>query len=225
MPAVSGNPSLPNSLLGFAGAMPVPDAGAFRFGGSPEQLAALREIYKGEHPLHAAGTGALRAFDVIQAKLPKNAGGQVLPYEPENGAAYGDSEIGRSLRSVAQLVKMDLGLRVATVDFGGWDTHEGQSGYFTALVQQLSTALGAFYNDLSRYHDRLNVVVMSEFGRRLKANQSGGTDHGHGNVMMVLGGGVQGGRVYGSGPAWPPSNSTAGRIWRSRPTTAPCWPN
>jgi uncharacterized protein (DUF1501 family) len=95
---------------------------------------------------------------------------------------------------------MDLGLRVATIDFGGWDTHEAQTYHFPLLIGQLAGGLLAFYNDLHRYHDRLSVVVMSEFGRRLKSNLSAGTDHGHGNAMLALGKHVNGGRVYG---AWP----------------------
>ncbi|MCB0043636.1 MAG: DUF1501 domain-containing protein, partial [Caldilinea sp.] len=106
-------------------------------------------------------------------------------------------------------IKMQLGLRVATVDFGGWDTHENQGndgrGYFADHLNELSRALNAFYTDLSNaggtdYTQRLSVVVMSEFGRTFKQNASRGTDHGHGNLMMVLGGQVNGGQMLG---AWP----------------------
>jgi uncharacterized protein (DUF1501 family) len=78
------------------------------------------------------------------------------------------------------------------VDYDGWDTHEWQAYRFPDLVKGLSQALVAFYTDLSEYHSRLQIVVMSEFGRRLKANESGKTDHGHGGVMMVLGGQIKG---------------------------------
>ena len=112
----------------------------------------------------------------MQAKVAKDGNGNPLPYQPEGGADYGDSEIGRSLRSVAQLIKMDLGMRVASVDFGGWDTHQGQGYYFPILVRQLSQAIGAFHNDTSKYHQKLTLVVQSEFGRRLKANPGGSAD-------------------------------------------------
>jgi len=200
LPVASGNSALPNSLLGFGPAMPISNAAEFRFQGSGEQLAALRKLYSGQDPLHASGTHALSAFDAVQSKLPKNPDGSNKPYSPDHNADYGDSEIGRSLRSVAQLVKMNLGLRVATVDFGGWDTHLSQTYYFPILVKQLSTALHAFYNDLSAHRSKLNIVVQTEFGRRLKANLSNGTDHGHGGVMMVLGGGVRGGQILGKWP-------------------------
>jgi uncharacterized protein (DUF1501 family) len=86
------------------------------------------------------------------------------------------------------------------VDLGGWDTHEYQPGRFRNQVERLSQGLGAFYNDMARYHDRLVVVVVTEFGRRLRSNRSNGTDHGRGSVMMVLGGRVAGGRIYGRWP-------------------------
>ena len=110
-----------------------------------------------------------------------------------------------SLQTIAQLVKMEQGLRIATVDFGGWDTHESQAnsdggGYLPDRLGQLSQGLDALFNDLLDYQSRLTIVVMSEFGRRLGRNASNGTDHGHGNVMLVLGGNVNGGKIYGNWP-------------------------
>lgn len=98
---------------------------------------------------------------------------------------------------------------MATIDFGGWDTHEAQansdgSGYLPDRLGTLSQGIGAFYNDLATYHSRLTIVVLSEFGRRLGRNQSNGTDQGHGNVMMVLGGNVNGRKVYGTWPGLHP---------------------
>jgi uncharacterized protein (DUF1501 family) len=98
------------------------------------------------------------------------------------------------------VIKMDVGARIATVDYGGWDTHVGQAGRFAALTDGLSRSLMAFWNDMASVQDRLTVVVMSEFGRRLRSNNSGGTDHGHGNAMLVLGGHVRGGNIYGTWP-------------------------
>jgi len=106
------------------------------------------------------------------------------------------------------MVKLDLGLRVATVDFGGWDTHNGQGsdggGYFYTHVQELARAMAAFYTDLDgagsqNYTQRLTLVVMSEFGRRFRENADGGTDHGHGNFMLVMSGNAIGG-VHGTWP-------------------------
>ena len=93
---------------------------------------------------------------------------------------------------------------MVNVDYGGWDTHERQAGVFPNLVRGLSRSVGAFYNDIYEYKDNVTVLIMSEFGRRLRANKSGGTDHGHGNFMMALGGKVNGGQMYGKWPGLDP---------------------
>ena len=113
---------------------------------------------------------------------------------------YGGGDLAESFQTIAQTIKMDLGLRVATVDFGGWDTHEDQRYEFDELVATLSENLMAFWKDLGNAQERVNVVVMSEFGRRLRSNTSGGTDHGYGNAMMVLGADVKGGKMFGEWP-------------------------
>jgi uncharacterized protein (DUF1501 family) len=108
--------------------------------------------------------------------------------------------LAEQLKTVAQAIKLDLGLRVSTVDFGGWDTHINQAGEIEYMIKNLSSALMAFWRDLGYHRDHVSVVVMSEFGRRLKANEAGGTDHGHGNVMFALGANVKGGKMYGDWP-------------------------
>ncbi len=148
-----------------------------------------------------AGRLTLASMQTIDARLTRDAHGKVVPYAPDAGVNYeAASEFGRPLRTLAQLIKMDLGLRAATIDLGGWDTHEYQAGRFKNQVERLSQGLGNFYNDLASYHDRLTVVVLTEFGRRLRSNRSNGTDHGRGSVMLVLGGDVAGGRIYGKWP-------------------------
>ena len=96
------------------------------------------------------------------------------------------------------MIKINAGLRVAEVEYTNWDTHVNQQPRFTACASILSKGLGAFYNDIAAYANQVTVVVMSEFGRRVQSNANTGTDHGHGNVMMVLGGRVNGGRIYGN---------------------------
>jgi uncharacterized protein (DUF1501 family) len=149
----------------------------------------------------AAGRLTLESMAAIDARLARDANGKYAAYVAESGVNYESAyELGRPLKTLAQLIKMDLGLRAATVDLGGWDTHEYQPGRFRNQVERLSQGLGAFYNDMARYHDRLVVVVVTEFGRRLRSNRSNGTDHGRGSVMMVLGGAVVGGKIYGRWP-------------------------
>jgi uncharacterized protein (DUF1501 family) len=166
------------------------------------QRAALRAIYDGDTWLYQAGLQTLDTVDLIEYLDPGD-------YSPANGAVYPSGSFGDQLQTIAQLVKMDVGLRVATLDLGGWDTHEnqgdGSGGYMSDQLAQLGEGLAALYADLdgtgaSKYTDRLNVIVLSEFGRRLKENAAHGTDHGHGSVMFMLGGGVRGGQVYGDWP-------------------------
>jgi len=135
-------------------------------------------------------------------------------YRPEGGADYPDGTLATQLRNLAQLIKLDTGIAAASLDFGGWDTHDGQGipnpgdpnhwDYFGNQVEELSRALSAFYTDLSssvmgNLMNCVNVVVVSEFGRRIRSNGSGGTDHGYGNLMMALGGRVNGG-LHGTFP-------------------------
>ena len=206
MPAVSVGSSEALSLLGSREAISMDSPSQFTFSGHWQyadfQRIALRKMYNGDHWLYHAGTRTLDAADLVESASPGS-------YTPANGATYPSGSFGDALKTVAQLIKLNLGLHVATVDLGGWDTHEdqgdGSGGYFATLLGNLANGLKAFYKDLdgsgsAAYAQRLTVVVQSEFGRRLKENASHGTDHGHGNVMLVMGGGVNGGQVYGEWP-------------------------
>lgn len=200
LPVMATNGS-PTSLLNFVPTVNLNDPSDFSQWGNDlvaSQQAALRQMYKGDSILHRAGLRTLEALNIVSPLVEKE-------YQPSNGAFYNDDELGQQLKTIAQMIKLDAGLKVAAVDFGGWDTHEyetdGNGGYIADLLNQLASGLANFYLDLdSGYTDRLSVVVISEFGRRLVQNESQGTDHGHGSVMLALGGNVNGGQVYG---AWP----------------------
>ncbi|MBI4928427.1 MAG: DUF1501 domain-containing protein [Anaerolineae bacterium] len=210
-PALSAGGSQASSLLGYNDAVAMNNPNSFRLNGhwqyEDEQRAALRDLYTGDIWLQTAGTEALNMIDTIESTNPGN-------YIPANGAVYPNGSFGDNLKTIAQLIKMQIGLHVATVDLGGWDTHEqqgdGSTGYFaTNLLTPLAQGLAAFYKDLdggcgSNFIKRTTVIVMSEFGRRLKENANRGTDHGHGSVMLALGGTVKGGAVYGQ---WPGLNN------------------
>ncbi|MEM7051908.1 MAG: DUF1501 domain-containing protein [Acidobacteriota bacterium] len=203
--AIGSNQHL--SLLGNRETLNMNDPDDFRIDRGPSawretQRIALRRLYNlDDTELHATGRQALDAMDIVELS---DAG----DYTPANGAEYPNTSFGNHLQTVAQMIKKDLGVRVATVDLGGWDTHDGQGdgsgGYFAGLVDQLARGLAALYLDLdgpggSNYTSRLTVCVQSEFGRRLRENADRGSDHGHGNVMMVMSGNANGG-LYG---AWP----------------------
>jgi uncharacterized protein (DUF1501 family) len=200
VPVFAASDSLPTSMLGLPFAASAPELGRFGLWWGDGQRKAIEDLYVKGQPMHEQAERALRVVDAIGSRLPRNGKGDVEAYEAQHGATYPDDDLSKRLQSVARLMKMDVGLRVASVDYGGWDTHQDQTYHFPNRLNVLARALHAFYTDLSDHHQRLTVLVISEFGRRLKANKSAGTDHGHGGVMMAMGGNVHGGKVHG---VWP----------------------
>ena len=162
-----------------------------------EQRRVLNRLYTGETWAHAAGAQTLRALDGMSRLLDG-------AYETAAGVEYPGGELSDQLSTLARLIKSDAGLQVATLDYGGWDTHDYQgdegTGQFGAQLDQLGRSLLAFHQDLGARAADVTVLVMSEFGRRLEQNSSQGTDHGHGSALFLMGGGVNGGKVYGDWP-------------------------
>ncbi|MDE3090160.1 MAG: DUF1501 domain-containing protein [Chloroflexota bacterium] len=202
MPALSAA-SQPTALLGSPNAVAMSTPSDFSLDDDGDQRAVLRKLYRGDSWLHQAGAQTLHAIEVIEKANPGE-------YTPTNGAEYPDGEFGDNLKTIAQMIKLNVGLQAVTVDLGGWDTHEhqgdGSIGYMAELLTQFAQGLRAFYTDLDGgadqdFANRLTVVVMSEFGRRLMENASHGTDHGHGSVMLALGGHINGGQVFGKWPS------------------------
>ncbi|NJS38964.1 MAG: DUF1501 domain-containing protein [Rhodobacteraceae bacterium] len=154
----------------------------------------------GDHgPLARPMADLIGLSDMIGSRLWSAEAGEMRAYAP--AVAYPeDNPVSAPLMTVAQSIKEDLGLRVATVDVPGWDTHVAQAGQFGQLTGWLSEAVMAFWRDLGPLQQDVSVVVMSEFGRRLRSNTGGGTDHGRGNVMLVLGPQARGGRMVGPWP-------------------------
>jgi uncharacterized protein (DUF1501 family) len=217
IPAISAGSLTATALLGSTEAITMGSGGDFRLDSAawswnsrdhydPGDLPAsfrgfvetLPDFWAGNSPLLRAGQQTLDALDVIRPIGFDD-------YMPANGADYGNSGFAAQLRMIAQLIKTNVGLRIAAIDIGGWDTHNGQNYYFGEQTAQLSQALGAFYTDLngagaSNFAQRTTVVAMSEFGRRVNENADGGTDHGYGNLMLALGNSVNGGTTYGEFP-------------------------
>jgi len=121
-------------------------------------------------------------------------------YKSENGAQYPNSALGRSLLQIAQLIKANVGLEVAFAESGGWDTHSNQGnsrGQLANLLRDFGQSIAALAVDLGVKMDDVVILTMSEFGRTARQNGTNGTDHGHGNQMLILGNSVKGGKVYG----------------------------
>ncbi len=135
---------------------------------------------------------------------------------PENGANYPNSPFGRSLLQIAQLVKAGVGLEVAFTDTPGlnWDTHFNQgnaNGQLANLLRDFGAGIAALVTDLGKRMDDVIILTMSEFGRTARQNGTGGTDHGHGNAMFVIGNSVKGGKVYGDWKGLKSSELNEGR--------------
>jgi len=174
-----------------------------------DQRQALRNLLEADDSwLYRASLQALDAADIVELYAGDS-------YTPSGGATYPSSWFGDNLRTIAQMVKLDLGLRVATLDLGGWDHHESEDQIFPSLADELASGLAAFWEDLAAgltdYTQRLTLVVMSEFGRRAGENADRGTDHGHGNNMLVLSGNAVGG-LHGAWPGLAPQLLNEGDV-------------
>jgi uncharacterized protein (DUF1501 family) len=200
-PALAATAGVPEELATHADTICAADLrGGMNLPGGKQAAAVLKRLYGGgSGPFERAVQRTLAGIALIDTPL-RLPDGKVAPYQPAGRATYEDTEIGRGLMTVARVIRMDLGIRAFAVDMGGWDTHENQPPRLANLAGQLSRALGAFHADL---HDRLGgivLVVMSEFGRRLRSNKSNGTDHGHAGVTMVSAPHIAGGVIHGRWP-------------------------
>jgi len=217
IPALASGSAPPLSLLGRRDTMTLDDPSSFHPNGNSgtqvdgqpiykrSTMVTLNQLYAGTGALELAGIGASETVALVDSLDLSN-------YTPSPGAVYPTQGVGTTLANQAKLIaniaKHDVGLQVATLDYGGWDTHENQgagdqginNNQYAARVDGLSQVLTALYNDLdgSGIADRMVVCVQSEFGRRVRENDNRGTDHGSGNPMLVLGGRVRGGALYGT---------------------------
>jgi uncharacterized protein (DUF1501 family) len=161
---------------------------------------ALTALHDGAPPAVAAPAGTTLSALAAAAQM-QDAG-----YTPN--ATYPDTSLGRALSDVVRVIKADVGLQVAAVDYGDWDMHvdmgDVDSGWLYDKLTELGDALAAFATDLGNKFADVTLVTLTEFGRSLTENGSGGVDHGHGQAVLMLGGGVQGGQVHGTWPTLEP---------------------
>lgn len=201
LPALAVGTSAPESLRAARAAV-APDLSDLMLTPGHWLAPALRTRLQagfGDHgPLAGPMTDLLALSQALEDRFWQANKGEMRPYRPK--VAWPETSLTQPLQTVAQAIKTDMGLRIATVDYGGWDTHVNQAGQFGDLLRPLSQALMAFWRDLGPRQQDVAVVIQSEFGRRLRANASGGTDHGRAGVMMVLGPQARGGRLLGRWP-------------------------
>jgi uncharacterized protein (DUF1501 family) len=199
--AVSLTTQLPRMLQGTSPALAMSRIGQFgiKAGQSTAVVSASFEALfasAADQVLNGTGRKAFDAIKMLETNDPSR-------YEPQHGAEYPRSAFGQSLKQIAQLIKANVGVEVAFADLGGWDTHVNQGaaqGQLAARLDDFGRSIAALTTDLGDRMADIVVLTMSEFGRAVGENGNRGTDHGHGNAMFVIGGGVHGARVYGKWP-------------------------
>jgi uncharacterized protein (DUF1501 family) len=205
--------SLPRILAGKAPAVAVSNVNGFSIAGGNPAAAPLGNTFEAMYAesvdsvLHSTGRETFEAVKMLKSADPQR-------YTPAPGANYPPGRFGDALRQTAQLIKSNLGVQIAFTDIGGWDHHvnEGATeGQLATVLRDFSQSIAAFWTDLGSITADTVLVTMSEFGRTVRENGNRGTDHGHANVMFVLGGPVRGGRVYGRWPGLDPSQLNEGR--------------
>lgn len=192
--AVSMGANLARTLRGRQEAVAINNLKDFKIPDA-RSAASFENMYAAtmDEVLNGTGKETFSAVRTVQ-------GVEKQEYTPANGAEYPDSRFGNSLKQIARLIKADVGLEVAFADMGGWDTHVNEIPQLANLLRDFGSALGAFYRDMGDRMADVTLVTMSEFGRTARENGNRGTDHGHANAMLVLGGDVKGGKVYGDWP-------------------------
>jgi uncharacterized protein (DUF1501 family) len=195
--AVALTPQLPRMLQGRSPALAMSQIAQFGI-----RAQGVNDSFEAQYAaaadtiLNGTGREAFTAMKTLKTADPSR-------YQPENGADYPRTAFGQALKQIAQLIKAGVGLEVAFADLGGWDTHVNQGslqGQLATRLDDFSRSIAALVTDLGERMADTVVLTMSEFGRAVSENGNRGTDHGHGNAMMVIGGGVRGGRVYGRWP-------------------------
>ncbi len=198
--AVSFSADLPRTLRGRNDAVAIANLNDFQVRDA-RGASSFESMYAStmDKVLNGTGRETFEAVKMMQAM-------QKQGYTPANGARYPGGRLGQSMKQIAQLIKSDIGLEVAFTDVGGWDTHVNEvgakpsQGQLANLLTDFGQTLAAFYQDLGDRMADVTVVTMSEFGRTARENGNRGTDHGHANVMLVVGGDIKGGKVYGDWP-------------------------
>lgn len=192
LPFVATSAGQIRSLQGLRSGLSL--TGELRWGlnlpGEAQTKSVLESLYTsaaGSDLLMQCGQDTLKQLTLIESKIPKT-GNAIAAYSPFKDVKYNTEnyEWQHAMQTVAQLIRMDIGLQVACVDFGGWDTHENQPGRVNNLVRQWASNVRALFDDVQAAGKDITIVVMSEFGRRLRSNASNGTDHGHAGALWAI---------------------------------------
>src|ERR1700733_13601774 len=211
--AVALGSQVPRTLDGKIPAVAVNRVQDFGVGGKNSNAAPISSAFEAMYAssvdtvLHGTGQETFEAVKMLKATDPAH-------YQPGPGANYPNGAFGDNMKQIAQLLKANLGVEAAFTDIGGWDTHQNQgsvNGQLANCLRDFSQGISAFWMDTGKDAENVVLVTMSEFGGPGRQNGTGGTDHGHANVMFVLGGTVKGGKVYGKWPGMSNEQLNEGR--------------
>ena len=208
--AVAMTRQMPRSLQGTAPALAMGSVGEFGVRGSME----AQGFFRGGVCLSRRSGVEGHGGDAFQAMRTLSSAQGERPYRPANGAMYPRSPFGQSLQEIARLAKADVGLEIAFAESGQWDHHineGGANGQIANRLDDFARGIAALAQDLGDRMADTIILTMSEFGRAVAENGNRGTDHGHGNAMMIIGGNVKGGEVYGEWPGLKEANRFEGR--------------
>ncbi|MGH9173143.1 MAG: DUF1501 domain-containing protein [Vicinamibacterales bacterium] len=208
--AVAMTRQMPRSLQGHAPALAMGSLGEFGVRGGMEARDSFESAYAAAADQVLADT-ANDAFDAMRTL--SSAAGQ-RQYRPANGAVYPRTPFGQSLQEIARLAKADVGLEIAFAESNQWDHHINEGGATGQIANRLADFAGgiaALAQDLGDRMADTIILTMSEFGRAIAENGNRGTDHGHGNAMMLVGGGVKGGEIHGDWPGLTAEHRFEGR--------------
>ena len=210
--AVALAQQLPRALQGSAPALAIGQIAQFGIRAG-QGSAMVQDSFEAEYAAAAdkvLKTTGNEAFDAIRMLETANP----AQYAPAAGAEYPRSAFGEALKQIAQLIKSDVGLEVAFAESGNWDHHVNEgaaTGQLANRLDDLARGIAALVRDLGDRMQDVVVMTMSEFGRAVAENGNRGTDHGHANAMLVIGGNVRGGKVYGKWPGLAPEQRHDGR--------------
>lgn len=218
--SVAMTSAMPRSLYGDAPALAIArldDFGVRVGGGNNAAAMALantsskgfESLYEQTSQKILRGTGQ-DSFDAMKILSEAN----LKSYTPAKDVRYPTSPLGDSMKQIAQLIKANVGLEIAFAESGGWDTHVQQgtvNGAFSRRAQDLAESIEAFWRDIEPHQDDVVLMTMTEFGRTVRENGSGGTDHGRASCLFVLGNHIDGGKVHGNVPLLLPENLADGR--------------
>jgi uncharacterized protein (DUF1501 family) len=216
-----GSPLVPTSLYGPSPVVATHMLSKLKLHGTGKADARQRKTRslnrvwgRGNGDLGRAARSAMRTVNRVEDLATSR------PTPPRNDARYPVGDLGKTLADTARLLRADLGVETVTLDYSGWDMHTNlgdvRSGAMTDMVEEMAKGLAAFFKDLGALGNRVTVVTISEFGRRVEANGNNGLDHGFGNVMLLLGAGVKGGRVHGNWPGIGPGDLREGDLQVTR---------